>query len=421
MAFACALFAAAIPMTAKAWTGDTIRGYDSQEAATYSLVYERPYYEENIMEGKDYYYKFTTGNNDGVYLVSLESIVNDPSNMTNSTFTAQIKDRYGSVIDQATVGGPGTVYRNDSGRAVDILFPLSGLVKGEPYFICLNSNDGSPAQLDITNRLCVRFIPFLPAEGFTMKYGDGKLNFSWSNVQKANTYNTLSSFDGFVLELYGNGAVKYKDVGNGGATSYGLSVSDADLLSLGYPSKSVRIRLGCIQKYRSALEHTVTTTKCIYSNTIINTEVVKKKTDTAVASYKYKITKVAGDGSGTVKLLGFTDSKKTVKKVKIPASVNIKGTYYRVTEIEAKAFSGNKKITSVEIGENVNKIGDNAFNGCSALKKITFKAGNVTTIGKTAFGGINKKATVYSPSSKIRKKYKKLLKKKITGGVKYKV
>ena len=418
MAFACALFAAAIPMTAKAWTGDEIRGYDNQENASI-LVNEKTYFEEHIIEGRNYYYKFNTGDKDGIQLVSLESVV--MNNTASGTFTAQILDRYGTVIDQATVGGPGAAYRSDAGgRALDIMFPLSGLAKNEWYYICLNANDGSAKSLEITNRLGVRYIPFLPADGFTMKYGDGNLNFSWSNVQKANTYSSLSSFDGFILELYGNGAVRYKNIGNGGATSYALSVSDPDLISLGYPSKS-RVRLGCLQKYRSALEHTVTTTKCVFSNTIINTEVVKKKTDTAVAAYKYKVTKVAGDGSGTVKLLGFNDPKKTVKKVTIPASVNIKGTYYRVTEIEAKAFSGNKKITSVEIGENVKKIGNNAFNGCSALKKVTFKAGNVTTIGKTAFSGINKKATVYSPSSKIRKKYKKLLKKKITGGVKYKV
>ena len=416
-ALACALFVAAAPLTAKAWTGDPIRGYDTMEQASV-LDHGNTYYEEHIIEGRDYYYKFVTGDKDGVYLVSLESIVLD--NTANGVFTAQIKDRYGSVIEQATVGGPGTVYRNDGGRAVDILFPLSGLAKNEPYFVCLNANDGSNAQLEITNRLGVRYIPFFAADGFTMKYADGNLNFSWSNVQKSNTYNSLSSFDGFQLELFGNNTTKIKNIGNGGATSYVLSCSDSDLVSLGYPAKSVRIRLGCLQNYRSMLEHTVTTTKCIYSNTVINTEVVKKKADTAVSSYKYKITKVAGDGSGTVKLLGF-NGKKSAKNVKIPASVNVKGTYYRVTEIDEKAFAGNKKIASVEIGENVQKIGANAFNGCSALKKITFKSGNVSSIGKAAFGGINKKTTVYSPSSKVRKKYKKLLKKKIVGGVKYKL
>ncbi|WP_026528217.1 leucine-rich repeat protein [Butyrivibrio sp. VCD2006] len=417
-ALTCALFAVAVPMTAKAWTGDPIRGYDTQEQAA-MLDFGNTYYEEHIIEGRDYYYKFNTSDKDGgVYLVSLESIVID--NSASGTFTAQVKDRYGSVIDQATVGGAGATYRNDGGRALDILFPLSGLPKNEPYFICLKADDGSNAQLEITNRLGVRYIPFFAAEGFTMKNANGNLNFSWNNVQRANTYNSLSSFDAFQIELYGNNTTKIKEAGNGGTTSYSLSVTDPDLLALGYPAKSVRVRLGCIQRYRSVLEHTVTTSKVIYSNTVINTEVVKKKTPTAISSYKYEITKVAGDGSGTVKLLGF-GQKKNVKKVKIPASVNINGTYYRVTEIDTKAFAGNKTITTLEVGENVNKIGANAFNGCSSLKKITFKAGNVTSIGKTAFSGINKKTTIYTPTTKIRKKYKKLLKKKIVAGVKYKI
>ena len=417
-ALACALFVAAVPLTAKAWSGDPIRGYDTQENAT-TLSNGNTYFEEHIIEDKEYYYKFNTGDKDGIQLVSLESVV--MNNNASGTFTAQIKDRYGSIIQQRTVGGAGASYRSDAGgRALDILFPLSGLNKNEWYYVCLKANDGSKAQLEITNRLGVKFIPFLPADGFTMKYADGKLNFTWSNVQKANTYSALSSFDGFQIELFANNATKIKNVGNGGATSYAISVTDPDLLSLGYPANSVRIRLGCIQKYRSALEHTVTTTSCVYSNTVFNTEVVKKKASAAVSDLKYEITRVAGDGSGAVRVIGFNDNK-NIKAVKIPASVNIKGTYYRVTEVYTKAFAGNKKITSVEIGENVNKICTKAFNGCSNLKKVTFKSGNVTTIGKAAFGGISKKATIYTPTTKVKKRYKKLLKKKIVSGVKYKV
>lgn len=419
-ALACALFVTAVPLTAKAWTGTPIRGYDNQENAT-PLTNGEAYFEEAIIEDKGYYYKFNTGAQDGVSLVSLESVVENST--ASGQFTAKILDRYGSVISQQTVGGAGAAYRNDAGgRALDIMFPLNGLAKNEWYYICLSANDGNAsASYPITNRLCVKFVSFLPAEGFTMKHEGNKLNFSWSNVQKANNYSTLSSFDGFCLELYADNVTKIKEIGNGGATSYSLSTTDPDLLSLGYPAKGVRIRLGCIQKYRSALEHTVTTTNCVYSNTVFVTEVVKKKTASAVSDLKYEITRVAGDGSGTVKLLGFTKTNNNIKNVKIGATVNIDGTTYKITEIDQKAFAGNKKIKTVEIGDNVTKIGTKAFDSCTSLKKITFRTRNLSSVGKNAFTNISKKTTVLSPDSKLRKKYKKLLKKKIVGGVKYKI
>ena len=121
------------------------------------------------------------------------------------------------------------------------------------------------------------------------------------------------------------------------------------------------------------------------------------------------------------------------KKVTIPFSITINGASYKVTEIAANSFSGNKKISSVTIPASVVKIGDNAFKNCTKLTKLTIpkdvkiigknafsgckkiktiiiKSTKLKTIGKNAFKGLGKKTTIKVPKSK-KKTYTKLLKK----------
>lgn len=80
--------------------------------------------------------------------------------------------------------------------------------------------------------------------------------------------------------------------------------------------------------------------------------------------------------------------KKNKKSLVIPAIVTYKGVKYKVTAINAKAFSG-----------------------CKKLKKITVKSKTITKVGKNAFKNIHKKCVIKVPASKL-KKYKKLMKKK---------
>ena len=81
----------------------------------------------------------------------------------------------------------------------------------------------------------------------------------------------------------------------------------------------------------------------------------------------------------------------------------MKGVTYKVTAVSDKAFKGNKKLTTVTIGSNVAKIGKEAFSSCKNLKKITVTAGKLKTIGKNAFKGINKKATIKTDKDKLTK------------------
>ncbi|MCD7709180.1 MAG: leucine-rich repeat domain-containing protein [Clostridiales bacterium] len=108
----------------------------------------------------------------------------------------------------------------------------------------------------------------------------------------------------------------------------------------------------------------------------------------------------------TVKYMGYEDA---AAGVKIPATVKINGTKYKVTAIAAGAFKGNKNITSVTIGKNVKKVGKNAFKNCKNLKTVKIKSEKLTSVGKNVFKGISSNAKIKVPSEKLSK-YKKMFK-----------
>ena len=112
----------------------------------------------------------------------------------------------------------------------------------------------------------------------------------------------------------------------------------------------------------------------------------------------------------------FTGVKKKVKKIIIPASIKLSGNKYKVTSIAKNALKGNKKLEKLSIGTNVKQIGKNAFNGCSKLKSIVIKSKKLTAkkTGSKAFKGINSKATIKVPKSRLEQ-YKKLVKSKGAG------
>jgi sorbitol-specific phosphotransferase system component IIA len=114
-------------------------------------------------------------------------------------------------------------------------------------------------------------------------------------------------------------------------------------------------------------------------------KIVKGKTYT-VKKMKYKVTKVAANGKGTVTLVGTTNKKtaKSFTSLKIGKTVTINGVKFKITAIGNNAFKGYKKLKTVTIGANVKTIGKNAFSGCTKLSKLTIGK-NVTTIGASAF------------------------------------
>lgn len=98
--------------------------------------------------------------------------------------------------------------------------------------------------------------------------------------------------------------------------------------------------------------------------------------------FNYKVT-----GNDTVEVKNMTAKGKAKSSVKIAKTIKANGKTYKVTAIAANALKGNKKVTSVNIGSNVEKIGKKAFANCTKLKTVTVSGNKLKTIGQSAFSG----------------------------------
>lgn len=124
---------------------------------------------------------------------------------------------------------------------------------------------------------------------------------------------------------------------------------------------------------------------------------------------KYKVAK----NNKSVTVYGVKSRK--ISKVTVPNTVKKNGKVYKVTSIGAKAFANCKKLKKVSVGKNTKSVGKLAFKGDKKLKKVTFKA-KKTSIAKGAFVKCNKKITFHcQKGKKVKKYYKKGIKK---GGIK---
>lgn len=172
-----------------------------------------------------------------------------------------------------------------------------------------------------------------------------------------------------------------------------------------------------------------------------NTAAPKVGTVFTVKGLRYRIAnRNVRTSTCTVTCLGYNkkylkNKKKGSVTLSIPAKIAYGKYSCTVTVIGNKAFCGCKALKRVSTGSNVLSIGSKAFSGCKALKKVTIlkktkkigasafaKCGNLRTItikttsltkksiGKKAFHGIAKKAKFKLPSSKKRL-YKKWVKK----------
>ena len=135
----------------------------------------------------------------------------------------------------------------------------------------------------------------------------------------------------------------------------------------------------------------------------VGTKITDKKTGNI-----YKVTS-SRSSSRTVTFIG----NKVKTSVTIPTTIKIKGATYKVTEISTNAFKNNRKLKKVVIGQNIVKIGKNAFYGCKKLTSVTIKSSRLTlkNIGKNAFKNTSSKATVKVPK-KQKALYNQILKKR---------
>ncbi len=121
-----------------------------------------------------------------------------------------------------------------------------------------------------------------------------------------------------------------------------------------------------------------------------------------VKGIKYKVTDNKTDGTGTVTVVGA--QKKTITSLTLKKTVEILGNKYRINTIGDKAFKGYKKLKTVKLGENIVKIGTDAFRDCPKLKTVTIQSKNLTTIGKYAFYKCKVLTSITIKSSKLSSK-----------------
>ena len=152
----------------------------------------------------------------------------------------------------------------------------------------------------------------------------------------------------------------------------------------------------------------------------------------------YRITSIDTATLGQSKVIGVVAAKKNkIKKVTIPDRADCKGYRLNVTAIGNNAFAGCKALKKLTIGNKVTVIGKNAFKKCSKLetvvigkavktisskafigdnkiKKITFKGKKLKTVNKNVFSKKAKK-NIKSKKTKLKgnKKAIKLFKKKL--------
>lgn len=172
-------------------------------------------------------------------------------------------------------------------------------------------------------------------------------------------------------------------------------------------------------------------TRCSFVYTRDIGKAPKKGTTVKTATGEsYKVTKQIGKGQE----FEFVAPDSKAASVVVPATVVYNDITYKVTSV--KGFSGNKKVKTVVLGDNiktiedkafyncknltsvnipksVTKIGKQAFANCKKLKSITIATTKLTNknVGDNAFKSINAKATIKVPKSKLSA-YKKLLKAK---------
>lgn len=113
--------------------------------------------------------------------------------------------------------------------------------------------------------------------------------------------------------------------------------------------------------------------------------------------------------SSQVKIYALTTRSK-IKNLKIPDKVSYNGKKYKVTVVGENAFNYCLKLKKVTFGKNIKRIDAQGFRNCSKLKKLIFKGKALKKVKKYAFANIPNTLKVKAPK-KVKKKYKKLIKK----------
>ena len=136
-----------------------------------------------------------------------------------------------------------------------------------------------------------------------------------------------------------------------------------------------------------------------YNGEIIDSIYTDKLEDVVLeavwSSYQYEILE---DSNG--KYASIVSYDQSVNEIFIPETIEVDGEEIVVKEIGTLAFANNYYLTSLEIPENVTKIGSSAFADCQNLESIEFgKNSNLEEIGDYAFTRCSHLKSITIPDS----------------------
>lgn len=302
---------------------------------------------------------------------------------------------------------------NSCGRLQNILLPKSIInISDYAFYGCRSiSKITIPGNLKVINTGI--FQNCLNLQEVEIKDGVTKINGAFrvcSNLQKITIPNSVNYIDNyaFVVKEYSlpENLVIYADP-NSYARTYAnkMGIKFSCMNTHDWDSGVTTIEPTAISDGEKVYTCTACGTK--KTETVPKSGLPKKGNTVATPNSKdtYKVTKPTAQ-NGTVE---FSKVDKTKSSITIPATITVDGITYKVTSISKNAFKNNKKLKKITIGKNITTIGANAFYGCKNLKTVTIKSTQVKSVGKNAFKGINPKAKIKVPKSKLTK-YKKLLK-----------
>ena len=244
--------------------------------------------------------------------------------------------------------------------------------------------------------------------------------------------NCKAVFKNYDLETYTSNIVYEGAEYNYWIYNYNENAKNTKILLQKQYSRSSNPSVASIDEYGTVIAHrTGTTTLTIKPSANSNIEFTKKITvkkpeiqipddppiskgqTVKAGGAKYKVL------SASSKTVAFTKAPNK-KSVTVPDTVTANGVKLKVTEINAKAFTG-KKIRKITIGKNVKELKKNAFKGSKATKiivkskKLTKKASVKGSLTGSKVKTIQVKVGKKSVNKQYIKKYKKVFTKNNAG------
>jgi len=324
----------------------------------------------------------------GNFKGTIDNVVFSITRKQLSVVGTKVDDKVYDGTTKAVVSYAGTLYGNYTND--EVTFDKSNV---NAEFVSRNAGKNKQIRLSgyvlsgkdawkySLDELVITTATEISAKPVTVSWSDDE--FTYDGQLHCPTATVVGVLDGDTCDAIVEGA--QINVGLHNAVVTGLSNSNYELI--GETTKSFAIK---------TVDGKLKTEEQTTSEVIVTTEKATEITPSKTLTTSYSCT-----------------SKSKIKKAVVPKTITVNGVEYKVTYISDNAFKGAKKLTSVDIPNSAEGIGNNVFSKCPKLKVVIIRTTKLTSksVKKNAFKGISNKTVVKVPK-KMLKKYTKLFRKK---------